>query len=191
MSIAGIICVQVWPLLYGHDFPINGQWIFFGTIAACSLAYVLVSLVGSNKEPFNLERLLHKGKYAVARGHIDVREKPKLYMRIFGITREFSRFDRFTTYIVVGWFILLFIVFVVGTLCGFIFEISSDAWAHFWYWYMWQMIEVLFVSTIWLTLGGLRDVRKMSSILSSQERGISDDGRVSHDRDETIIQADS
>ncbi len=105
-------------------------------------------------------------------------------MRLFGITREFTRFDRFTTYVVVGWFILLFIVFVAGTLYGFIFEISTDSWARFWYWYMWQMFVVFFVSTIWLTIGGLRDVRKMYKLLSTRERDFSDDGRVSHDKND-------
>ena len=182
--------MQVWPLRYGHDFPINGQWIFFGTIVACSIVYVLVSLLSSNKQFFDIDRLLHRGNYAVAAEHIDVREKPRLYMRLFGITREFSWFDRFTTYIVVGWFILLFIVFITVTLYGLIFEISSDTWADFWYWYMWQMFVVLFVSTIWLTLGGLRDLKRMYSILSSQERDISDNGRVSHDQVETKNQGD-
>ena len=189
MSIVGIVCVHAWPTMYGKDFPVNGQWIFLGTIVTCSIAYVLVSLLDGNKAAFNLEKLLHRGRYAIEGNQSHVRKKTNPFMRLFGITREFTRFDRFTTYVVVGWFILLFIVFVAGTLYGFIFEISTDSWVRFWYWYMWQMFVVFLVSTIWLTIGGLRDVRKMYKLLSTRERDFSDDGRVSHGKnDEELVE---
>jgi len=184
MSIVGIVCVQAWPTIYEREFPINGQWVFFGTMVVCSIVYVLMSLLGGNKAAFNLDRLLHRGKYSIEEDWTDIEEKASPFARLFGITKEFTRFDRFTTYVVVGWFILLFIVFVVGTLYGLIFEISTDSWARFWYWYMWQLFVVFFVSTIWLTIGGLRDVRKMYRLLRTRKRDFSDDGRVCHDRND-------
>ena len=180
MSIVGLICVQAWPAVNGTEFPINGQWIFFLTIITCSIVYVVVSLMWPGKVSFNLDRLLHRGKYTIAEDQSPTEESPRLYMKILGITREFTRFDRLTTLIVVGWFVILLIVFVGGTVYGLLFEIGIDTWANFWYWYMWQMFIVLVVSTIWLSWGGLKDVRKMKKVLASRKRDFSDDGRVIH-----------
>jgi solute:Na+ symporter, SSS family len=180
MSVTGIICVQSWPVKYGTEFPVNGQWIFFSTIIVTSIVYITVSLMSSKKETFNLDKLLHRGKYAIDEDQTHVSEKTKFYQKIFGITKEFTLFDRITTYLIVGWSTLLLMIFLAGTTYGLIIPISEDVWAKFWFWYMVQLFVMFVVSTVWLTLGGLRDVRKMNRVLLSRKRDYSDDGRVSH-----------
>ncbi|NQU12429.1 hypothetical protein HQ590_16660, partial [bacterium] len=142
MSVAGIVCVQVWPAVYGEEFMINGQWIFFFTIVAGSAAYILVSLLGRKTYSFNLDRLLHRGAYAVEEDRAHTSGKTSPFMKLFGITKEFTRFDRITAYIVIGWFIMLFVVFVAGSAYCLLVETSEDSWAVFWYWYLWQMFIV-------------------------------------------------
>ena len=103
-------------------------------------------------------------------------------MRLFGITSEFTRFDRFTAYVIFGWTMALAAMFFLGTIYGTLFDISDDAWASFWYFFLWHLFVVFVISTIWLTIGGLRDIRKMFEVLSSSQRDFSDDGRVSHEQ---------
>ena len=186
MSVTGIVLVQLWPGLKGCEFPVNGQWIFFLTIVISSILYIVVSLYGSRSKEFNLDKLLHRGSYAVEENGHTTHKNTTLVMKLFGITREFSRFDRFTAYVVMGWFWLLFLIFIFGSIFGFIVETSTDSWATFWYWYMVQMFAVLVVSTIWLTCGGVRDVKKMYYLLRTRKRDYSDDGRVSHENNDTL-----
>jgi len=181
MSVVAIVCVQVWPEVYDREFPVNGQWVFLITIASTSVVYVAVSLVGSTKRSFDLDRLLHRGQYAIEDDQTHVREKTRFYMRLFGITSEFTRFDRFTAYVVFGWTIALVAMFFLGTIYATVFDTSDDAWATFWYFYLWHLFVVFVISTIWLTVGGLRDIRKMFKVLSSSQRDYSDDGTVSHE----------
>ena len=59
LSLAGIVIKQLDP-----EFPLTGQEMTFCAIVASVAAYVVVSLAAPG-EPCDMDRLLHRGRYAV------------------------------------------------------------------------------------------------------------------------------
>ena len=56
-----------WLATHQDKFPVNGQIIFFFAMVLSLLSYILVSLLGP-KQAFDMDRMLHRGKYAVKTG---------------------------------------------------------------------------------------------------------------------------
>lgn len=181
-----MICHQFWQAWFERDFPINGQWVWFFTILICTSAYVLVSLL--RKENFNMDKMLHRGKYKVAEDHEgEERHKVSLLQKLFGISEEFARGDRLTAYLIVGWFLLFMVVCIVGTVYGLISGISQESWAKFWGVYLLVLFVLAIVVTIWMTLGGLSDMKNMFSALKTQTKDDSDDGFVKHNPEDDVM----
>jgi solute:Na+ symporter, SSS family len=174
------------PLPSGEEFPINGQYCFLINIVFSTLLYVAVSLL-TGKEDFNMERLLHRGRYALQDDALPQLRPTRWWQTIFGITPMFNRRDRVTAYVIVGWFLLWLGVFAVGTgygllsLTGRVPEISVTHWARFWHVYLWISFGLLVVSTLWTGVGGLRDLGSLIHGLRTGRRDFSDDGTVHHD----------
>ena len=165
-----------WPFWFGEKLPVNAQWLFFVMIVANVGAYWLISLLGRGN--FNLDKMLHRGRYAIEEDQTHVGIPTKWHERIFGITREFNRFDRWTAYLIVGWFLALLGLFVVGTLYAWRARPSETAWAGFWQVYLYVLFGMAVVTTVWFTVGGLVDIRNLFRALKTQERDFSDDGMV-------------
>jgi|GEM_PF-7020044 len=80
----------------------------------------------------NMERLLHRGKYAVSNpGADEYQGRP--WLKIAGITREFSKSDRFLAIFLVAWNALFFLWFVVFSIINLFYPISDAAWATYWH----------------------------------------------------------
>jgi SSS family solute:Na+ symporter len=63
IATAGFVCEQAWPKLFDTAFPINGQWVWCIAMTSSIAVYVAVSLL-TCRTLFNMDRLLHRGKYA-------------------------------------------------------------------------------------------------------------------------------
>lgn len=159
----------------------NGQMLFFYTIATSTLCYVLVSLVGSTR--FNLNKMLHRGRYDVGDGHHIEHDTQSLMRRLFGITGEYTAFDRFTAYVVVGWAQFWAVVVIVGTIYANTVEVSDACWGRYWYLYLGHGLVLLVVVTAWIVLGGFRDMVKMLRHLAATKRDEADDGMVYRNED--------
>ncbi len=180
MGIYGIVVTLGWPAWFeGVTFPINPQWWFFITIVTNIVVYVVISLDGS--EHFNMEKLLHRGKYRLA-GETGNPSKPeKGYHHLFGVTPEFNAADRRTAYLIMGWFLFWMLFFCVGTAYAVVRSPSEAGWAGFWRIYLYILFAMGLVIAVWLSWGGLRDTADLFRSLKSQQRDFDDDGMVRHD----------
>lgn len=158
---------------------INSQVVWFWIMIACIVSYVLVSLL-TRDEGFVMERMLHRGKYAIEGEHLR-REPPKsIWQKLLGITDEFTRTDRLLAYALLIWNFGWFFIFIIGVLYNVTVGMSDDAWAVFWRVWIWMQIGIGLPATVWFTIGGISDLRKMFKRLSELERDACDDGRVVH-----------
>lgn len=177
-GVLGVLAMQAWPIWHDRPFPINGQWLFFCNIVLSGVVYIGVSLL--SRTDVDLDRLLHRGEHTRDDDRAKHDSETTFIMKCFGITREFTRGDRLTAYVIVGWFLAMLGVFLVGTAFGLGYELSEDAWARFWYIYLALLFVVTVVTTVWFTLGGFIDLASLFRTLRAQSRDFTDDGRVSH-----------
>ncbi|MCL7972064.1 MAG: sodium:solute symporter [marine benthic group bacterium] len=172
IAVGGIIIHQL-----VDDFPVNGQEFWGIAMAASTLVYILVSLLGP-KRIFDLDRLLHRGRYALEGEMEIVDEEPSRGFRVLGMGREFTRSDRLlyvATYVWVGGWTL---VFIVGTVINLTRDVGDEAWAGFWEFYVYLMVVVSGVVVLWFAIGGFMDIRAMLGRLAIMRRDDTDDGWV-------------
>ena len=172
IAVGGIIVHQIWA-----DFFINGQ-VFWGiAMGASSVIYVVVSLLGGKKE-FNMDKMLHRGKYTVEEEMKIVNEAPQKGWKVFGMGKEFTKGDKFiyiTTYV---WTFLWVVLFVIGTLYNLSVDVEDTSWMEFWKIYVYINLAISIVVIIWFTIGGVKDMKDMFVQLKSQKIDEHDDGFV-------------
>jgi SSS family solute:Na+ symporter len=176
LGTAGSVVTLGWPSWVGGKFPINPQWLFCLTILASTAFYWVVSVMG--KEVFDMDKLLHRGKYAIEEDQTHVDIPTRWYEKIFGITREFNRFDRFLAYAIVGWFLMWLGVFVIGMIYGVVAKPEETAWAKFWHVYLFILFVIALFTTVLFTVGGFKDLMHLFKVLKTQVRDFDDDGTV-------------
>ena len=167
---------------------VTGQVMTFWSILVAVLLYILVSLLGPRRE-FNMDRLLHRGKYAIE-GESVVDDAPKTWLERLGFDREFTTADRWITAVTLAWPIFWTIVFIVLSawrLAG--NEIDAQTWAGWWKWWTWCTLGAAVVVVIWFTIGGALDVRHLFRRLRDYQTNEMDDGRVIEHRNADEIDA--
>lgn len=173
--------IVIWKIS-PEQFPINSYEIALMTTLFTLALYCIVSWLTS-KEPFNLERMLHRGIYSE-----DGQEKPKIswtwknvFSRIIGITPEYSKGDRCLAWMVFLYsfgyqFFLLFVLTIVWNI--------FSPWPIQW-WSKYYFITLLAVPSIislitvfWFGIGGVRDMIRLVADLKKRVVNNLDDGRV-------------
>ncbi|MBR7105088.1 MAG: sodium:panthothenate symporter [Lentisphaeria bacterium] len=162
-------------------FPINSYEIYFLAIVFSILAYCLVSFL-TCKTPFNLDRMLHRGIYAIDE------QKPQsawtlknFYSKFIGITPEYSTGDKCIAW---GVFIYTIIYRFIGTFVIVVIWNAVSPWSvkHWGNYFLWiQLIIPAFiavVTTIWFGIGGFRDLRDFLVSLRTREADHLDNGVV-------------
>ena len=157
----------------------NGQEQWFFIMVACILSYAIISLLTCRK-PFNMDRLLHRGKYDTKGDHVAAKDGIKrAWLKVVGITEEFTRVDRFLAVGLVVWNFGWLAVFIVTTIIHFLFvEVSTDWWSGFWHLWIWLQVLIGIPATVWFTIGGIRDIKRVFVRLATLQRDDRDDGRV-------------
>ena len=171
--------------------PVNSyEFSFFAGIFVM-LLYIVVSLL-TCKEDFNMDKMLHRGKY------MDPNEPPKnlkidwsprnILRNMVGITPEYSKLDKFIAY---GIFTHVFIYsFVLFFVCVVIWN-----WFAPWkieYWNIYFMITMLvvpaFIAVIcffWLGYCGVKELLQLFRDLKARTSvNVNDDGRVEQENEE-------
>lgn len=173
ISVAGFVLNQIY-----EDFLINGQWFWGIAMVTSMLIYVVVSLLGK-KEDFNLEKLLHRGKYEVKGDHRVVDKKPVKGLKVLGMGKEFTPGDKIIYILTYIWIISWAAVFVAGTIFYYFHGISDRAWMDFWFLYLKINLVMAIIVAIWFSIGGFRDMGRMLKDLKVLQRDDRDDGFVS------------
>jgi SSS family solute:Na+ symporter len=172
ISVGGVIAKQIDP-----EFPLNGQHFWAISMGASMLTYTAVSLAGG-KRPFDLDRLLHRGDYAVADDVVQGDGMVSNLQKLFLFTPEFSRRDKILYVLTYAWTFFWFGLFVAGTVYNLTHDVSDASWVVFWKWYVGVQFVASGVVFVWFTLGGLNDLRRMFARLREMERDTADDGVV-------------
>jgi SSS family solute:Na+ symporter len=192
IAVSGTVIPSIlksWPGL-GESMPwlaalgaINGQIFWFIAMASAILIYILVSLLGPKHE-YNMDQLLHRGKYAVQEDAMTAASEPVKGWKMLGMNKLFTRGDKFIYIASYAWTFLWFIVFVVGTILALTTSISDLSWMRFWYFYLIIGVIISTIVVFWFTAGGIRDMRRMFTELHTRVRDHSDDGTVRRSQDQ-------
>jgi hypothetical protein len=167
-------------------FPINSMEIMFLAMVSSVVAYIAGSLL-TYRQPYNLDRLLHRGKYS-----IDGVKPPMaigarwwtpiaIVRRLLGITPEFTFWDK-----VISWSVFIYSFGWQIGICFFvvlIWNIISPWPAHWWSTYFLTTTLIVgcivgLVSTVWFMIGGYKDMMRLFKDLKARIDNPLDDGRV-------------
>ena len=181
LSVGGIVIRQIIP-----GFPLNGMQIsFFATLLAIAV-YIVVSLL-TRKEDFNLDRMLHRGKYAVQEDQVPEVSAPArkrlLWSRLIGINEKFSRADRWISGSVFWWSVFWVLVLIVGSIWNLVRPWSNAVWSEFWWWAAVMIpLGISIVTTVWFTIGVMRDLRRFFNEIQTERVDVHDNGTVDSGR---------
>lgn len=164
-------------------FPINSYEISFIAMIAGIIAYVLVSLITCRK-PYNLERMLHRGIYRLPGETELVREKwtvSTFFRKVIGITSDYTTGDKIIAYAVFGYSFVYSMV--IAFLLVLVWNIISPWNIKYWSWYFFiHNVVVLgivgIISTIWFSIGGVIDIRRLFRDLADRTANPLDNGVV-------------
>lgn len=156
---------------------ITGQELTFWAIVSSIFMYVFVSLVRPGKI-FNLDRMLHRGKFAVEGDNASPITGQKSWLEKLGMDRQFTGRDRLVTYISIGWPLAWTLLFIVGTIYNLFVDVPDESWLSFWRGWTWVVLCASIAVTGWFTIGGIGDLKYLYRNLAKNEAGPDDDGRV-------------
>jgi SSS family solute:Na+ symporter len=153
-------------------------------LAACSAfaVYVVVSWLTCRSD-YNLDKLLHRGPYALPGDQsvplMSLRERFKL-RNILQFDGNFTKTDKLVSGGIFWWSMLLLVVNVVVSVWNLVFY----QWPIEWWSKYWLITAVGFpfliamVTLVWFGIGGIRDMIQFFAALRTMARDETDDGRV-------------
>jgi solute:Na+ symporter, SSS family len=185
LSVLGVVLKQVnefYPFknhTLSYLASINGAVLsFFASVIAIAV-YVIMSLA-SKKPDFNMDMMLHRGKYK-----IEEPQSAKIsgktvgwFSSLIGINDEFSMRDKVLYIVTFAWTGVWILIFGAGTIYNFVVDVKTDVWMKFWLYYTILTLVLSIGTTLWFTVGGFIDLKKMFKLLGSIKRNESDDGTV-------------
>jgi len=215
LATGGIVLQQYWKLLQPHlvglfhdgavrgyllqhpdKFPINGQVVWFIAMCVAILLYVTVSLL-THTTDFDMDRMLHRGRHA-AKGRpgfsLETVRRRFTWGTVLGIDQEFSFGDKLISISLFSWSMLWFLVFAVGCVWYLWHPWPLEIWGRYWFTYAILLpLVVGAITTVWLTWGGVRDLRRLFRDLRTCKHNALDDGMVvdHHNLDEVANDTDN
>lgn len=175
IAVGGIIVHQL-----VDDFFINGQVFWAIAMGASILVYIGVSLLG-HRRSYDLDRLLHRGAYALSDEMKVINATPARGLRLLGMGREFTGRDKLLYVGSYLWTLTWTLVFIVGTIYNLTRSVDDAAWMEFWRIFFYIHLGFSCIIVAWFAIGGIRDLRAMIGRLRTMKRDPGDDGWVSTD----------
>jgi len=172
IAVGGIVIHQIQPRFF-----INGQMFWGLAMAASSLIYVLVSLLGK-RQAFDMDRMLHRGKYDLKMETQVVEEQPLRGWKVLGMGREFTRGDKFIYVLTYTWTFAWVVVFIIGTIYNLTHDVSNGPWMSFWKTYVWVYLAASVAVVFWFSTGGIINLKDMIRQLKTMKRDHRDSGFV-------------
>jgi SSS family solute:Na+ symporter len=157
------------------------QMVFISQFSSI-VVYVSVSLLTGRGKEFNMDRMLHRGEYAVESVADEYVNPVKVswFERRLGINQDFNGRDKLVYFATVALLFLMLATFF-GTLAWhLVASPTHEQWMVFWKYFVFTNIGILSFAALWMLLGGAMDLRKMFALLSAASRDVEDDGFVVH-----------
>jgi SSS family solute:Na+ symporter len=165
-------------------FDFNGNQARFIAAAASAVVYVIVALLTS-REDFDMDWLLHRGKYAVKEDQAETpavarqRQRKLSWSRLLGFDADFTFWDKIVSGGIFFWSMFWLAVVVVGTIWNFIHPWPASVWAAYWFYVgLILPIAVAALTLVWFGIGGFVDLGLFFSRLATMKRDSRDDGSV-------------
>ncbi|OHB54203.1 MAG: hypothetical protein A2Y12_17165 [Planctomycetes bacterium GWF2_42_9] len=198
LAFGGLLIRQVWPdivpvlsawfpnsdfvLKNSNEFPYNGMQINVFAICCAIVAYLCGSLWSClimRRPAFNMDKMLHRGQYAIKGEHKKEVILPATGLKALLPTAEFTAWDKFQYYALTFWTLGWTVFFLFVTAYHFIWGTTDKWWLAFWHFKIELTIFLGLITTVWFLWGGIRDFKDMFKTLRSVVRQTGDDGRVS------------
>ena len=161
--------------------PFNGQQLTVITAVAAGSAYIIVSLA-TCREDFNMEAMLHRGKYRIASEDVlaEVPPKKSWVARFLNMDEHFTPGDKTLTVTTVLWTLSWNVVAVGIVIWTLVVGRLSPKW---WFGYsmltgVWVTLAIGCVTTVWFSFGVTRDLKELLVTLRMARRNDADDGTV-------------
>ena len=170
---------ELWPV----KFPINSTEIGFLADLVAYALYFGVSLA-TCKEPYNLERLLHRGAWAGADEKKDIHVKwswKTLLNHFVSITPEYTRGDKVITWFVFAYtiFYKFLFAFVGAYVASKAFHWGVSQWSSYFFVVTLAVPFALgLLTTVWFSCGTVMDLRRLFRDLETRTRDALDNGMV-------------
>jgi SSS family solute:Na+ symporter len=180
----GSILIGRLPPALSKYFNFNGNEARFIAAGAAAAVYIVVSLL-TCRENFDMDRMLHRGGYALAddaaaRPEVAALRRRKLnWSRLLGFDADFTFWDKIVSGGIFFWSMFWLAVVLIGTIWNLIHRWPTHVWVT--YWFVVGIILPLIVATatlVWFGIGGLVDLRSFFARLASMKRDVRDDGSV-------------
>jgi SSS family solute:Na+ symporter len=171
---------QLFPGLNDKKFLFTNQEMFFFAMIISGAGYIIVSLVSGGKQQFNLDRMLHRGQYAIEteKNSADESVRHIGWKGILGFDKYFTLSDKL---IYVGSYGIMFLLLggcIAGSIYNWLFPTTDSAWLSFWHGFISVLAVLTVVLIVWLTIGGFRDLKQLYVLLRTVKRDDRDDGTV-------------
>ena len=196
LCLTGILCGKYWADILPHIGPAfaslgidlpqkfwlsNMQSAFFATCCGATV-YVVVSLLTCRQE-YNLEKMLHRGKWAVEGESkvqlVSLGERFKL-RNILKFDANFTFWDKLVSAGIFWWAMLLLTINIVIS----VWNVAFYHWPVSWWAHYWMITAIAFpfiiglATLVWFGIGGIIDIRDFFRALDTRRRNVRDDGRV-------------
>ncbi len=170
LSVGGIIAQQI-EAQAGSHFALNGVQIAFYACLSAIAVYVVTSLA-TCREDFDLDAMLHRAGRSRAGRKFD-------WKLLGGIDQNFTRTDRWIAGALLAWTLFWFVFFLAGTAWNLVAPWPVETWLAY-NRIVGLGLPIFFavVTGIWLTYGGLRDLRALFVKLREEKVNRLDDGTV-------------
>ena len=160
---------------------VTGMELSFMAMMASCAAYVVASLAGGVRR-FDLDRMLHRGRWRVE-GDPALDEAPRTFLEKIGFDRQYRGWDRFVAVITLAWPLTFTALFLAATPWLLWRRASGDpvteeSWSAWWHGWTWFILAASSVVMVWFSIGGIRDYVRLRRDLRSYRADESDDGRV-------------
>lgn len=168
-------------LAHADRFPLNAQWMSLYIAIISTISYVVVSLL-THEEGFDMDRMLHRGKYAIEKiAEINVAAKRRFsFGKLIGVDEHYTLGDKFIAYGIFTWEFGSNVIGLIILLWNIFFWRWPDSW-----WLMWMGVRgalliplIGFAVVIWISIGAIRDMIKLLRALKTAVRNDADDGMV-------------
>lgn len=160
-------------------YEMSSQHLLFYGMSSCIILYVIVSLLGK-KPDRDFDRIFNRGKYTVQEDVAAGDKKATARgLRAIGMSKEFTRGDKVIYLLAMAKIVLFFSGFLIFTIYNLVFDVADKSWLSFWKFYVYFLFVVAIITTIWVGIGGIFDLKFLINKLKTAKRDEHDDGWIS------------